>query len=742
MRVHIVLLIVTLFAGITATGQRLSMGDRNVIDTGHFFVHSGCKSLVGIPVVLYGRPDSSDITAVRVFTRKLPFVQPPSQVPFLSVHGNVMYDFYYQSNIDTPYTEKDIHQHTVQTNLAITIRNQYPLRLSFSTQQGNSSLFRNLTGVRLFYNNRDFKNQLLLNARNWIVGKLKQQKELDSLKEYVSCLNKRLDSLRGIFNTPSYIQRLIEARERDLRMKLDTLAGMYPEKYNGDSLYQSMLVAVDDNKKVVDSIQQLLHVTDKRYQLLELKAGKQKANLLDILQHSRNNQELSDALDKMNLPDSILPKGFRTMLAIRSLGIGRTIADYSELTAKSISITGIQIEYNPSYYLAFASGVVDYQFRNFIVKEQRLPQYISLVRGGVGMKEGNHVYLTYYTGKKQLYGSNATTPDSGRAVDNHLMGVAVETQWKLGAHTYLIGEAAKSSLPYNIRKVHGETNLNSMLNFSGHTNEAYTASFSTLVNPMGTRISSMYKWMGSDFQSFSFYTTGSRQIAWSIQVEQPFFHQQLMVAAAIRKNDYATFYMPSNYESNTVFKSLQITIRIPRWPVVSLGYQPSSQLVKLDDTHYTEQLFYMITGTATHTYKYHGIMMNSMLTYSQFYNRQADTAFVYFNSRNILAGQTVFLNKFTLSGQGSAALTQAYSLYSLTGEVSWKALHWFEIGGALKYNRQTVYNIQQWGYGGNSRINIPRLGEIALRVDKSYLPGAGKQLVSNNTGRLTYTRIF
>jgi hypothetical protein len=155
-----------------------------------------------------------------------------------------------------------------------------------------------------------------------------------------------------------------------------------------------------------------------------------------------------------------------------------------------------------------------------------------------------------------------------------------------------------------------------------------------------------------------------------------------------------------------------------------------------------EQLFYMLTGTATHTYKYRGIMMNSMLTYSRFYNKQTDSAFVYFNSRNIMAAHTVFLNRFTLSSQASAAITEEYSLYGLNGEASWKAKSWLEVGGSLKYNRQTVYHIQQWGYGGNSRVNIPHVGEILIQVDKTYIPGGGKQLVSNNTGRLTYTRIF
>lgn len=692
-----------------------------------------------IPVSLYSQDEN--ITAVRVREKKrVKLLPPPVHVPFLAIHGNVMYDFYYQSNIDTPYAERDIHQHTVQTNLSITVKNRYPLRFSFSTQAGNSSLFRNLTGVRLAYNNQDFKNQLMANARRWSAVKLKEQRELDTLQAYLQRINDKISGFRDLTNTHSYMQRLIEARELALLAKRDSLKGKLPGKPNGDSLYNAMMAEVDKNKNTVDSLRREADKLQKRYTQLSAKVDRQKTNLMDVLRKSRNNKELSDALDNMNLPDSVLPKGFRTLLAVKSFGIGRTMADYSELTAKNISITGVQLEFNPSYYLAVATGVVDYQFRNYIVKEQRSPQYITLLRAGIGMKEDNHVFVTYYTGKKQLYGANSVVQDP--EADNHLMGIALEGQWKLGRNTFLVAEGAKSSLPYNVRKENKESNASSMLNFSGHSNEAYTASLRTLIDRSDTRISGMYKIMQNNFQSFSLYTTGSRQIAWNVQAEQPFFRKQLLVTGSVQQNNYATFYQPANYESNTVFKSLQVSLRIPHWPVVTLGYQPSSQLVKLNDDHYSEQLFYMLTGTAVHTYKYRGIMMNSMLTYSRFYNRQTDSLFVYFNSRNLLASHTVFLKQFTLGGQASASLTQEYALYGLTGEVSWRPTSWLEVGGALKYNRQSVYNIQQWGYGAHSRINIPRVGEVALLADKNFMPGAGKRLVSNNTGRLTYTRIF
>jgi hypothetical protein len=437
----------------------------------------------------------------------------------------------------------------------------------------------------------------------------------------------------------------------------------------------------------------------------------------------------------MDLPDSVLPKGYKTLLAVKSFGIGRTMVNYSELTAKDVSIQGVQLEYNPSYYVAVATGVIDYRFRNYIVNSNRPKQYLNLFRVGLGMKEGNNLIFTYYTGKKQLY--NLNTSDSAVTPDYHIMGMALEGRWQMTPNIYFTGEVAKSSLPY-----YRENKQNSLFHFNDHSNEAYAVKGFSFIPLTGTKINAVYKVMGAGFQSFSMYTTGSGQTAWSVRVDQPFFKQQLLITASIRQNDYTSQYQQADYRSNTVFKSIQATYRRKKWPVISVGYFPSSQLTKLSDNNYTENLFYTLVGSLSHYYTYHGITMNTTLSYTQFYNRQPDSSFVYFNTKNILLNHVMFLGRFSIQGTASAALNSEYELYGTDGNVQYKFNSWLDAGGGLKYSRQTVYNIQQIGYTANIRINIPRLGQIELMADKGFIPGAEKRLVSNNTGRVTYTKIF
>jgi hypothetical protein len=712
-------------------------------------------------VVLYASPpgDTHYQTIRRKHIDSVPVMA--TRKPLLTIHGNITYDGYYQSNSDTPYLEKDIYQHTVQTTLDITVKDQYPLHLSFSTSKGNSYLFRNITGINFQYTNRDFKNMLIAKARGWDAGKLKQKVALEKLKRQLDYDWNEINKLKAWFNSPVQLEKMVAIKEREYQQRLnDSLAQLasiakrptldMPSELpvrklaQKDSLLLRFRKEYDTKKTLLDSLQLALSANERLYQQKEKSYGVRKGSLMEALQYSRTNKELTDNLESLNLPDSILPKGYKALLAVRSVGLGRTMVDYSELTAKNISIMGVQVELNPSWYVAFATGAVDYRFRDFIVNENRTRQYLNMVRVGAGMKEGNHIILSFYTGKKQVYNFNTTPPAGGNieTPDFKIMGLSLEGRWQLNKNNYLVGEVAKSSQPYYSRSADHRGLGSSMLGFNDHSNEAYAVSSFSYIPYTATRINGMYKRMGANFQSFSLYATGSAQDAWMVQVTQPFFKQQLTLIGSVRQNVYTSVFENSSYRSNTVFKSIQANFRRKKWPVLSLGYFPSSQLMKLGEDRYMENLFYTLVGTASYFYQYRGINMNTLFSGTRFYNHQTDSNFVYFNSTNLLLNQTVFLGKLTLNGGLSSATTTDYAVYGADGNVQYRILQWLELGGGLKYNYQTKFEIRQTGYTANARVSIPKVGDVTVMGDKGFVPGVNKQLVPNKTGRLTYTRIF
>ena len=704
--------------------------------------HGSCKGVIFIA----GPQDFDTVTA-----RPEPVRRPPPQpvakehVPFLQIHGNVLYNLNYYSRIDTPYSERNIYQHTIQTWLDILVKGQYPVRIFLTNHFSNSRLFRNFSDYNFSYNNTGFNQRVKDQVRSAFLQSLPSQKKLDSLQALLNVDLAKWHGLRGGMKNPALIQRMVEAREMAQRKNKDTTTGvkvpgaageLTGEEKEIDSVYILKKMEADSLVREIARLQQLLQTTRKR-------SGTEVNQTLQHIQQLDNPAQLQKEMQTLGLSDSSLPKGYKTLMAIKSFNLGRTVVNYSELSAKNISINGVQAEYNPSNYYAFASGTVDYRFRDFMVQGPgQARQYLNVFRMGKGLKDGNSVILTYFTGRRQLY--NAATTDTGnvKVPSSSLMGLTLEGNYHINKNVLLTGEIAKSSSPRYMGDSSGQGGGSHLFSMSDRSNEAWSLKLNAFFPETQTRIRGTYKHLAVNYQSFSIFTDGSAQSAWSANIDQLFFRKQLDITLGANTNDFSNPFISQEYRSTTVFKSIQATLRKRSWPVISLGYFPSSQITKLGNNQYIENLFYTLTGNVTHSYNYHQLMMNTTLVFTQFYNRSSDSGFTYFNTRNLLLSQSVFLNKVTLQLNLSGASNQDYQLYTLEGKLQYAVGPVLTLGGGIKYTKQSVYDIKQLGYSAEAMLRIPHLGQIQFSADKGFVPGMNKQLVPDNTGRLTYFKTF
>ncbi len=676
-------------------------------------------------------------------------------VPFLTVHGNILYDVNYHSNIDTPYNEKDVYQHTIQTYLDILVKGQYPFRIYLTNRFSNSSLFKNFSDFNFSYNSNRFTQQIKEQVRQRFLALLPSTKQLDSLKELLNKKLLKLHGLEGWINNPAVLQKQVEARERALFRQrnpaglpkadslLQSFAESSPLNFSVESIDSSFDSLYAQKKEQADSLSKEIALLQKQIQILNQRSNTDINKVFADIEKSSSPAKLKEKMQELHISDSTLPKGYQTLMAIRSFGLGRSVVNYSELSVKNISVNGVQVEYNPSAYYAFAAGTVDYRFRDFIVQSPgQGRQYLAVMRYGIGLKDGNNIILTYFTGRRQLYNANSTDSSNTQNPSSALMGITLEGNFRLMDNILLKGELAKSSIPfYNNDSTKGGL-ASQMIQFGDRTNEAYSLKLNAFFPKTLTRIKGSYKHLGINYQSFSIFTDGSSQTAWSASIDQLFFKRQLEIALSANTNDFSNPLLNQQYKSTTVFKSIQATLRKRYWPIISLGYFPSSQITKLGNGQYMENLFYTLVSNITHSYSFHKILMNSTIVYTQFYNHSTDSGFVYFNTRNLLLSQSIFLNKFTLQCNAAGATNQDYQLYSLEGKLQYALNRYLTLGTGIKYNKQTVYNIQQLGYSGEATLNIPKLGQILFSADKGFIPGMNKQLVPNNTGRLSYFKTF
>jgi len=731
---------------------------------------------------------------------KIATVKAPDKIPFLTVHGNILYNFSYRSYIDTPFAESNVMQHLVQTNLNFLIKGKYPLRMTVSNRSSNSPYFKNATDVTVEFNQYQLLNNIKTDLRNKIPAMMNLKKFSMDEQLYKEKLDKA-QQLQSWINSPARAQELVEEKERKLRgnppaqlannssaksfeqSAYNDWGGMVESKeINGlqsggwakmqgiKAISKKAPVLIDSaEKKGIDSLQKMVKgkiaekdssmaekLNAKRQELTKLQAElkqdqskikAQKKNAQDSLAKIR--QEINNLnsgpglyafMKRNHISKDSLTKAQRLLLSVNKIGIGRSWIDYSELTVKNISLTGVNIEMNPApYYVAVAAGKLNYRFRDFILKDDRVPanQSLYLLRAGIGQKEKNNLIFTFYNGRKELL-NNISNNSSTQKV----LGFSAESRIVVDANNYLIGEFAKSSYGNNaVVQPDQSALLTKAFNYKIHTNEAYSIKLFSQYPQTDTRITAYYRKTGENFQSFNLYPVGSNQEAWMARVNQSFWKRKLTVDAAIRKNDFVSPIAAPSFDSKTIFKSLQATLRIPHYPFISVGYYPSSQLSLSNNNVLTENQYNTFNTIVSHSYSIKKIAMNTNAVYTKFYNSSNDTGFIYYNASSYTVTHSIFLNPLTL--QSSIGLTDQKDLHVFTAEqlAGFQFKNKITLSSSLKWNR---LNKTKSLFGGTASLGIyiKKLGTIQFNYDKIYLPGYNRVLMPVDLGRMNFYREF
>ena len=229
-------------------------------------------------------------------------------------------------------------------------------------------------------------------------------------------------------------------------------------------------------------------------------------------------------------------------------------------------------------------------------------------------------------------------------------------------------------------------------------------------------------------------------VSWHVKIDQYFLRKQLLVSGALRTNDYSTPYIINNFRTNTIFKSLQITLRKKKWPVLSVAYMPSSQITNIG-SQVLENHFYTLTGTAGYVYRFHKTLMHTGLVYSRFYNGAADTGFVYYNARNWFMYHNIIGEVLSFNSAASISYHTGYQLLTLDQGLTCKINNRLTAGGGFKWNVLNGADSHP-GYYGNIRWRPAKIGEFNISYNRGYIPGITDKLRRNDVGRIIYIKIF
>ncbi|MBO9566688.1 MAG: hypothetical protein J7621_28200 [Niastella sp.] len=658
--------------------------------------------------------------------------------PLLAINGGyVSYQFNYRSAIDTPYVEKDIAQHNITGNLSLTVAGHLPVRLTFWSRQSNSRIFRDITDVQASFDGAAFRQQLQASLRQRLLAMAPSLH--DSLTEKLYHLKRlKLDDLRAHLSTSFSPQSLVEANEI-LRVPRITWMPNLPDSVNSrreDTLKKGAGQLLDLYTKTKGEYDRVVKQVDSLKMLYEQNLGKVqrfKQLLTGKWDEPANSRGWTAKLQEYGMSNVEVPAKYRWLLGLRQFSVGRSVTNYSELTVKNTSVNGLNFEYNSWYYLAVSAGVVDYRYRDFVINgANKKPQYLYLVRAGVGRLEKDYFILSAFRGEKQLFPSNGN-----RLSSITVTGFSAEGKMQVNRTSYITAEVAKSLAP-DFRN--NPSQGNTKFTLSDHTNQAYAIRAYSYIPATGTRVEGFYKHTGANFQSFSSFQTNAALESWTIKGEQGFFKRKLRIMASLRKNEFTNPFLPQDYKSNTVFKSLTATFKMRKWPVITLGYQPMSQLTALDSL-VIENRFQVLNASAYHLYKINNLRMASTVVLNKFYNSASDTGFVYYNATNVFWAQQFFFKAFTTQIAVSYSSNSGYQLVVMDGGIQLNLTKLGSLGFGTKINVLNDNIVKAGGYL-NATIRVYRQDFITLSYDRGYLPGFNKGLIRNEMGTVQFVKAF
>lgn len=750
-------------------------------DSGFYIIQTfikGCKS----------RKESGDffpnigevtVTAIREKTNA------PVKIKNLIIHGNISYEYFYRSKIDTPINQQNFQQHTERVYLDVLVKEKYPLKVNFTSRQSNSPFFRNFIDVNFNFDKYTYNR----NIKQQILDKLKIQlptnkfPDLANVEAELKKSKEAYTKTKAWLEDPATLQKIIEERERvyyqQIKAKEDSLRLVSQNnskrvkddfqklpsppkkiidsfefvksnindkkehllssaKSKADSLSAPFAILYQKKKGQLDSLEQAVASYTKRADSIKKNVQKDLAGIKQKIYKATSEKELRQLAKDNGIDLDKRSNLEKQLAAIKTFSIGRSVLNYTELTAQNITVTGINVEYNPSYYLAFAAGKIDYRFRDFFHRSlSRNNQYIVMGRLGVGDRERNALIFSYFTGRKS--NSNYGFSDSIKNTVN-IIGYSVEAIHKKDENTMLSAEFAKSTKPVS-GNLQSNKQTGVLVKFNDQTNMGINIKAKTIIPETNTKLSGFFRKTGENFQSFSLFSYNTNQTAWLARADQSFLKNKITLIGMLRRNDFTNPFTDKTYKTSTVFKSIQLNIRFPKYPSISIGYYPGTQLFLIDKEKIRESAYYILNGSIVYSYFFKGLAMNSSVVYNKYINEATDSGFVAYKGTNYYASQSVFLKKLQLQGGYANTVQPLLKYYTLETSGNYELKSWLKVGVGLKYNKINDGE-SYWGESMQLRTDFKKLGGFQLQYEKSYLPTITQTLYPVEIGRVSYYKNF
>jgi hypothetical protein len=648
---------------------------------------------------------------------------------FKSGGGYLNYNWSHRSGVDSSISWNNISQHLVGIGLRAVFAGTLPVMVTYIERQSNSAYFKDFRDIRIDLDMQQYRQLRQVKALKSLTGYTERLQ--DPLLPYaMNAATVKSNQFNDVVNDPGLIQKLIRARETMVRKDFPDTSlhyrdSMVTKAKQFVAFYDTLQMHQKKYERMADSLKEEYQQSEKRIRRAnQLLSGK-----------PLSAAELEELTALYGKNDKGIKQVRQAYSGLRSLSVGRTFPDYSSLTVQNVNVNGISVEYSRNnFYMAAVAGMVDFRIRDFLYHQQKpARQYLYAARVGYGTKEKDNVILTYFRGRKQLFGGSF----SNKAAD--IQGVSVAGQFFIYKGIKVHGELAQSGIPF-ASDPGGITPSKPAIRLNDHSQRAYSIGFNAYIPETQTTAEGYYRHTGLNYQSFNSFQYNAEANSWALGLTQSLWKRQLTIQANFRKNDFVNPIVLQRYNANTVYKNLTVTFSKSKWPTVSVGYLPASQFTAVGNQVY-ENHYQSLTVTVHHQYKIGIAKGSSLVLYSRFYNDIRDSGLIYYNSSNFFWSQAFQFTLFSATVNIARMKNGDHDLIVMEEGVSTNLFRKINAGFAVKINNLNKL-ITKVGFNANTRISIKQVGELSVWMEQSYLPSSQKDLFRYESYNIGLTRYF
>ncbi|MCB0727220.1 MAG: hypothetical protein KDD00_07125 [Ignavibacteriae bacterium] len=261
----------------------------------------------------------------------------------------------------------------------------------------------------------------------------------------------------------------------------------------------------------------------------------------------------------------------------RNLGIGNNYPQYTDYTVSGVSVTGLNLEFNPGiFYMAFTGPL-----NNRAVDNTTFKRNLYSGRLGIGKYDDSHFYLTGLYAKDD-YGSIYVDPNNVQLTpkSNQLFGAEGQLSL-LKEKLVLKGEIAVSFLTDDTQAADVESEslpswVKNMFDpkVSSRVDGFYKVGVSYDIDQTQTKIKANMKMVGPGYLSLGSPSKPNDLMEYEFSVDQKLLSNQLT-----GKISFKTGWdnLLTGYKTNTTYNSLlnfSINARFKNYPTLSINYYP------------------------------------------------------------------------------------------------------------------------------------------------------------------------